>query len=137
MARCNRTMLLRQLLRMITLAEGPCAMRVPEAMLEMQSWHAGSSSSGLQHLASPLASTKIDHRLLPNLLIDGGDAVMARWLQSAGLQHLASPLASTRVEHRLLSNLLMQRHRNLVRRIVVKAPSIEFKDQLLHVTWNN
>ncbi|KAI9123410.1 hypothetical protein K1719_004710 [Acacia pycnantha] len=26
-------------------------------------------SAGLQHLASPLASTSIDHRLLPNLLI--------------------------------------------------------------------
>ncbi|CAL5420374.1 unnamed protein product [Camellia sinensis] len=62
---------------------------------------------------------------LPKLIIasyltfswsDGGDAVMARWLQSAGLQHLASPLASIGVEHRLLSNLLMQ---------FVKAPSIE------------
>jgi kinesin family protein 2/24 len=38
----------------------------------------------------------------------GGDAVMARWLQSAGLQHLASPLASTGIDHRLLPNLLMQ-----------------------------
>ena len=26
-------------------------------------------SAGLQHLASPLASTSIDHRLLPNLLM--------------------------------------------------------------------
>jgi len=26
-------------------------------------------SAGLQHLASPLASTAIDHRLLPNLLM--------------------------------------------------------------------
>ena len=26
-------------------------------------------SAGLQHLASPLASTGIDHRLLPNLLV--------------------------------------------------------------------
>lgn len=26
-------------------------------------------SAGLQHLASPLASTGIDHRLLPNLLM--------------------------------------------------------------------
>jgi kinesin family protein 2/24 len=38
----------------------------------------------------------------------GGDAVMARWLQSTGLQHLASPLASTGIDHRLLPNLLMQ-----------------------------
>ncbi|KAM7259302.1 hypothetical protein ACFE04_015043 [Oxalis oulophora] len=38
----------------------------------------------------------------------GGDAVMARWLQSAGLQHLASPLASTGIDQRLLPNLLMQ-----------------------------
>ncbi|KAK8498331.1 hypothetical protein V6N12_073501 [Hibiscus sabdariffa] len=38
----------------------------------------------------------------------GGDAVMARWLQSAGLQHLASPLASSGIDQRLLPNLLMQ-----------------------------
>ncbi|CAL5395902.1 unnamed protein product [Camellia sinensis] len=108
MAKCNRAMLLRQLLCMITLAEGPCTMRVPGAMLEMQSRHASSNSQGLQHLASPLASTGIDHHLLPNFLIDAGDAVMARWLQFIKLQHLASPLASTGVNHRLLSNLLMQ-----------------------------
>jgi hypothetical protein len=39
---------------------------------------------------------------------DGGDAVMARWLQSAGLQHLAAPLSAAALDHRLLPSLLMQ-----------------------------
>ncbi|KAG0587846.1 hypothetical protein KC19_2G195600 [Ceratodon purpureus] len=39
---------------------------------------------------------------------DGGDAVMARWLQSAGLQHLAAPLQAAALDHRLLPSLLMQ-----------------------------
>ncbi|XP_058107607.1 kinesin-like protein KIN-13A [Magnolia sinica] len=34
-------------------------------------------SAGLQHLASPLASTGIDHRLLPNLLMQGYGAQSA------------------------------------------------------------
>ncbi|KAK4256614.1 hypothetical protein QN277_006317 [Acacia crassicarpa] len=34
-------------------------------------------SAGLQHLASPLASTSIDHRLLPNLLMQGYGAQSA------------------------------------------------------------
>lgn len=38
----------------------------------------------------------------------GGDAVMARWLQSAGLQHLAAPLSAAALDHRLLPSLLMQ-----------------------------
>ncbi|KAJ4722170.1 Kinesin-like protein [Melia azedarach] len=34
-------------------------------------------SAGLQHLASPLASSGIDHRLLPNLLMQGYGAQSA------------------------------------------------------------
>ena len=35
-------------------------------------------SAGLQHLASPLASTRIDHRLLPDLLMQGYGAQSAK-----------------------------------------------------------
>ncbi|KAI9093414.1 hypothetical protein K1719_027428 [Acacia pycnantha] len=63
-ARCSRAML-RRLLCMTTPAVGLCTMRGCGDAI-MARWL---QSAGLQHLASPLASTSIDHRLLPNLLI--------------------------------------------------------------------
>uniref|UniRef100_A0A7N1A0M0 Kinesin-like protein n=1 Tax=Kalanchoe fedtschenkoi TaxID=63787 RepID=A0A7N1A0M0_KALFE len=39
---------------------------------------------------------------------DGGDAGVARWLQSAGLQHLTSPMASAGIDHHHLPNMLLQ-----------------------------
>lgn len=36
-------------------------------------------SAGLQHLASPLASTGIDHRLLPNLLMQVSNPIFFDW----------------------------------------------------------
>ena len=58
--------------------------------------------------SNPAATAVYDHPGNAGPTGDGGDAFMARWLQSAGLQHLASPLASAGVDQRLLPNLLLQ-----------------------------
>ncbi|XP_019070312.1 kinesin-like protein KIN-13A isoform X1 [Solanum lycopersicum] len=77
--------------------------------------------------SNPAATAVYDHPGNAGPTGDGGDAFMARWLQSAGLQHLASPLASAGVDQRLLPNLLLQGY---------GAQSMEEKQRLLKLMRN-